>query len=329
MKFFEFLPLELRIQENNEATWEYTEEPHSSRRKEILQKHPEIKKLMGYDPSILYIVIVEVCFQIYLCWMLKEASWLTVMVLTYVISAVINHSLGIAIHELAHNLAFGHSRPILNRLLSLWCNLPFIIPFAISHKKYHLDHHKFLGEETLDIDIPTRFEAKFFRTSVTKLIWLFLHPIWFCVRPFVKSPKPLTNWEVINFIVQVLFSLGIYYFIGFKSLFYLFMGTYFTLGFHPVAGHFISEHYLFFGGQATYSYYGSLNSVLFNAGYHVEHHDFPYIPYRRLPLVKKFAPEYYDDLPHHTSLCRVLWDFVFDPNMGPQSRGIGYKKNKL
>ena len=36
--------------------------------------------------------------------------------------------------------------------------------------------------------------------------------------------------------------------------------------------------------------------------------------------MKKIAPDFYDDLPQYTSWCKVLWDFVFDPEIGPFAR---------
>jgi len=154
-----------------------------------------------------------------------------------------------------------------------------------------------------------------------------MHPIIHGIRPFLKSPRPLTQWEVINFICQLIFDIIIFLVFGFKPLAYLVLGTFFGLGCHPLAGHFISEHYLFQGNQATHSYYGPLNFVLFNVGYHVEHHDFPYIPYSRLPQVRQIADEFYKDLPYHTSWFKVLFQFIWHDNMGPQAHSIVYEPN--
>nr|CAH8867036.1 unnamed protein product [Trichobilharzia regenti] len=321
--FFKGVTYIFRIN-NDEDEWVYDEEPHVARRKEILAKYPEIKALMGPDIKLAYMSSAEVLIQLIMTVLISyyQPSWLTWLILTYVISGTINHSLGCAIHEVGHNLVFGHKYGKANRIYSIFINLPMGLPIAISYKKYHQAHHRWLGHEDGDADMPLRLEARLFTHPVSRLIWIIIHPAFYAFRPFIKNPLPLTVWEIINFFVQITFNIAVWYYLGIWSLGYLIIGTLLGLGLHPLSGHFISEHYLFADNQATHSYYGSGNYLMYNLGYHVEHHDFPYIAYTRLPKLKEIAAEYYDHLPYHTSLCKVLWDFVFAPNNGPQAHCV-------
>ncbi|CAF0882733.1 unnamed protein product [Didymodactylos carnosus] len=300
--------------------WVYTDEPHTTRRKEMLVKYPQIKKLMGHDSRVAIQVVITVLIQIIIAILLRDASWKFLWLATYVISGTLNHSLSISFHEIGHNLAFGNHRPMANRILGYIANLPLMIPSSVTFKKYHIDHHKFQGDDTLDPDLPTYFEAWLFQSRIGKVFYIMLQPVLYSVRPLCRVPKPVNFLEFMNLLIQVAFDLLILYFLGIKSFIYLLFGTALGLGLHPISGHFISEHYIFVEGYETYSYYGPLNWLTFNVGYHNEHHDFPNVPGYLLPKLKEIAPDYYDNRPCHYSWVKVLIDFVLDSKMGPKAR---------
>ncbi|XP_026483416.1 sphingolipid delta(4)-desaturase DES1 [Vanessa tameamea] len=300
--------------------WVHTEEPHATRRKIILEKYPEIKKLYGYDPMFKWVVTGMVLTQFAMMPIVQHMNWPMLLIVAYCFGGVINHSLMLAIHEIAHNLAFGHNRPLHNRLFGFFANLPIGIPISISFRKYHLEHHKYQGDEVIDVDLPTLVEAKLFCTTGGKLLWIILQPFFYSIRPLVVRPKPPHPLELVNLIIQLFFDAIVVTIFGWKVLGYLIIGSLISMGVHPVAGHFISEHYMFRKGFETYSYYGPLNWITFNVGYHNEHHDFPAVPGSRLPEVKRIASEFYDDLPQHHSWSSVIYDFVMDPDIGPYAR---------
>lgn len=300
--------------------WSEQEEPHAKRRVEILKKYPQIKKLFGVDHTFKWKVTGLVFIQFAMLIILKDMSWPVIIATAYLFGGVINHALMLGVHEISHSAGFGVERPLANRLLGIFANLPIGIPFSVAFKGYHLEHHRYQGDDFLDTDIPTSLEAKLFCTTFGKFIWVIMQPIFYTMRPLFVNPKSPIPLEFLNTVIQLSFDFAVVYFLGGKMLFYLMGGSLMAMGLHPVAGHFISEHYMFREGFETYSYYGPLNMVTFNVGYHNEHHDFPFIPGSRLPEVRKIAPEYYDTLPHHDSWTKVLYDFIMDPAIGPYAR---------
>ncbi|KPP64735.1 sphingolipid delta(4)-desaturase/C4-hydroxylase DES2-like, partial [Scleropages formosus] len=300
--------------------WVYDDQPHTSRRREILAKHPEIKSLMGHDPHLKWVVSGMVLAQLLACYLVQDLSWKWLIFWAYAFGGCVNHSLTLAIHDISHNVAFGNKQARWNRWFAIFANLPIGLPYSASFKKYHIDHHRYLGGDGLDVDVPTDIEGWFFCTPLRKLLWLFLQPFFYALRPLVVNPKPVSSLEALNAVVQFVADFVLFYLWGLKPIVYLIAGSILCMGLHPISGHFIAEHYMFLKGHETYSYYGPLNLITFNVGYHMEHHDFPSIPGSKLPLVKKIAAEYYDTLPQHTSWIRVLWDFVFDDSIGPYAR---------
>src|SRR5690606_22378950 len=91
-----------------------------------------------------------------------------------------------------------------------------------------------------------------------------------------------------------------YKFTGVRGMIYM-LGSVACLGMHPASGHFVSEHAMSASANGdnadadniTFSYYGWWNPIMFNVGYHREHHDVPKCPGSRLPQLRKLFPELY------------------------------------
>jgi len=235
-----------------------------------------------------------------------------------VLGGTINHSLTLAVHEMAHDLFFPQVWQ--NVWFGIFASLPLGLPISLGFKKYHLIHHANQGIVNIDPDLPTIIEGKYVRGPILKFFFLFFQGLIYVGRPLFTLPMPLTYMEVVAYIAQALFDVIILQLFGSKALCYLVIGSILGCGLHPLAGHFVGEHYLWDIRYETYSYYGPINYLVYNVGWHNEHHDFPRIPGSRLPVLHKIAPEYYKDIGIHSSWPGVLWRFIFDDSITPFAR---------
>ncbi|RKF63651.1 Sphingolipid delta-desaturase [Erysiphe neolycopersici] len=318
---------------NHDFFWTYTEEPHRTRRQAIIKAHPEVTKLCGPEPLTKYLVLLVVSLQIFCAYTLRSTpffSW-RFFLTAYFIGATANQNLFLAIHEISHNLAFRSARA--NRALAIFANLPIGIPYSASFRPYHLTHHKSLGVDGLDTDLPTSFEAFFLDSVLGKAFFATFQILFYAIRPMMIYTVPISTGHIVNIAVQLLFDYVLVTNCSKNSLYYLILSSFLAGSLHPCAGHFIAEHYLLHmppqGAQdeltntqlpETFSYYGPLNFLTYNVGLHNEHHDFPAVPWSRLPALHELAKEFYDVLPCHKSWVYVIWQFVLDSNVGLNCR---------
>lgn len=315
----------------NEFYWTKEQGPHVLRRKQILQKYPEVTKLTGHEPKTKWYVILVVALQFATAYYLKDTplfNW-KFIALAYVIGATSNQALFLAIHELSHNLLF--KKPIHNKIFAIFANLPIGIPYSASFQPYHQLHHKFLGDEYLDTDLPTRFEGILLSNLLGKVFFATCQIFFYALRPMFVTQIRFTWIHLLNVIVQIVVDIFMVRNWGGKALGYFIMSSFLAGSLHPCAGHFIAEHYVLNENnkpkeelkdgvnikkellpEETYSYYGSLNYLTWNVGYHNEHHDFPFIAWSKLPELRKIASEFYDPLPKVESWCGVIFWFCFN-----------------
>jgi sphingolipid delta-4 desaturase len=305
-------------------------EPHRGRTKEILRKYPQIRDLIGPNPGTFWYGLFIVSVQIALAVAVADAPWWVVFAVAYCIGAFANHALFVVVHECAHRLVFRERFP--NFLTGVMSNLPLFFPSAVSFQKYHLKHHAFQGVYELDADVPSVWEAKLIgHSALGKAIWLLLYPLFQLSRPYrLREIAVFDRWTMANLVIQVGFNVAVWFVLGPKAFTYFLLSLFFSIGLHPLGARWIQRHFMTSeGDQETFSYYGPLNKIAFNVGYHNEHHDFPSVPWNRLPQIRAMAPEYYNTLFYHNSWTRLLFRFLFDGQLSLFSRVVRTERNKV
>ena len=204
-------------------TREENDEPHHSRRKQILAKHPEILDLYGPDirllPMILAIVFTQLSLAVY-STQLGGWQW---FLLCWSLGGTLTHWLSLGNHELSHNLCFKTT--LYNEILGIVANCAQGFPSCVTFKKYHLEHHYYQGSDDIDVDIPTDWEGKFFNNTLKKVLWVILQPAFYSLRPLLVNPKPMDAKEALNFGIVFLFDAVFAYLFGIKALAFNIAGT--------------------------------------------------------------------------------------------------------
>jgi sphingolipid delta-4 desaturase len=303
---------------------------HARRHALIRRRHPEIQDLVGHDSSSALWIVALATLQILLAIRLRSASYPTLILGAYMLGTFLSHALGVLIHETSHNLVA--KRGWANKAWALVANLPLVAPAAVEFRYQHLLHHRFLGDaDGKDTQAPTRAEARLVGTSwAMKLLSFTFGRFFYASRPANKVPRD--GWLAANWGIQIAGCGLLAYFVGARPIVYLLVSALAAFGPHPLGARRISEHLPALRDQPTNSYYGVLNRVSFNVGYHVEHHDFPAIAWRRLPQVRESAREEYDRLFSVRSWTLLLANYVSNTRIRVdhyQGMGISLQEEAL
>ncbi|MCB9659966.1 MAG: fatty acid desaturase [Sandaracinaceae bacterium] len=316
-------------------------DPHRARAARLRREHPELKRLQGptwwTPPLTLGLVVVQVLLTAWVSSLARSLAqpdawgvwgWALVPLLAFGVGAFISHALYAVLHECTHLLA-GRGRTV-NRVVSLVANLPLVLPMAITYAHFHLLHHRHQGEPALDPDLPGSAEhALAQRGALGKLAWHVSFPFWQLWRTRTMPQPRARGWLALNVASQGVFCAAVALLVGVPGLVYLALSLYFTIALHPLAGRLLQEHTVVHEQQETYSYYGALNAISLNVGYHSEHHDFPAVPWTRLPALRRACAALYDDeLVSHGSWSAVWWRFMTDARLGPLARVVRHSRRE-
>jgi sphingolipid delta-4 desaturase len=292
---------------------------HAQRHRAILRDHPQLRELFGPDPTTAVWVVALGAAQLTASVLAGRLPLWGLLSLAGTVGAVFAHALGVLIHEASHNLVFRGAWK--NKLTAIVANLSLAAPAAMDFRHQHFLHHRHLGDAAdpggRDTQAPTRREVQVVgHSGPMKLLSFTLGRFFYRARPANAAPRDA--WWIANVVACVAVDVVLVAAAGFRPLAYLVVSGLLAFGPHVLGARRIAEHLTLRRGQPTNSYYGVLNRVSFDVGYHVEHHDFPAVAWRRMRRLHLAAREHYDGLAVVPSWSRLVAAYFFDPRYGVQ-----------
>jgi sphingolipid delta-4 desaturase len=317
---------------------------HIDIRRQVLKHHPEVVALAGPDARGAFGALAILGVHWTTIYLASQTNVLVVFLTTFFFGQVCIHSAGALIHETAHRLVFRHPRAKLAFDLLLEV-LTTSFARQLTYQHEHVStHHPYLGNYERDYEHEDicRFTARrTYRAKHPRLqhlltaAELFVHllPFGFLLADYIFVPfyaratkralkdaarniaSTKASASERRLFIGVSLATNVFLFLVFGPLGWLYQiwSLSLFLGKCGVTnlGQSLSEHSGNDNDMPTRSTYWWGNAILFNTGYHHEHHTFPDIAWSRLPQLKRLAPEAFD-VPGARSYFRCWWDHVKD-----------------
>jgi len=304
---------------------------HQRRRKAIQEEFPEVLKLIGSDSRTQYYAYALVIIQASLAYMVKD-SFLAAITLGFTLSPYMDFAVLTLIHEVSHSLVFSY--PLYDRLLGIFTNVVFMAPVSEVFRQHHNMHHSYLGDVHKDVDVPGKREMKAIGNSpILKTLWLILSVFILPIRSMKKLPVHWSMMMVLNWVVCLSFTFFVLY-TSKPAFVYLILGMVLSQSMHPANARQVQRHIKVYSSENdgkkddadtplherklnTFSYYGGLNFLTLNVGFHVEHHDFGNVAWTRLPELRRIAGEkwYPSNNAYKSRGFREIFAFISNPKI--------------
>jgi sphingolipid delta-4 desaturase len=224
--------------------------------------------------------------------------------------------------HLSHHTNLGTSTPQIEKMSKsrFWHDVDTVVGAqqfdshagqTLSIMRYYLPNVVLLILKRLRLH--AKFDYCFSKSIITNRIDLYPH-------------KPASFHEPLARIIKItlLVRLTMLYFLGWQSVIFLYVSDlYVFTGCHPTAATMLTVHTTHMNPtdgscQPTTSLYSSKLYGWYNGNvnYHVEHHDFPSIPWRNLPRLKEIAPEFYtNEIYSARGVFKTLYECIMEPGV--------------
>jgi len=307
---------------------------HQQRKLAIQKEFPEILKLTGPDNRTQFYAYALFIIQVFIGYIVRE-SWVGAIALGLTVSPYVGFAVLTLIHEVSHSLVFA-CLP-LNRLLGIFCNMIFLAPVSEVFRQHHNMHHIHLGDVHKDVDVPGEREMRAVGNStILKTLWLIFSVFVLPIRSLKKLPVKWSGMMVLNWYACLAFAATVF-FLSKPAFVYMILGTILSQSMHPANARQVQRHIKLYSKKEddderrgedvdlpahkrklnTFSYYGGLNFLTLNVGFHVEHHDFGNVAWTRLPELRRIAGEkwYPSNAAYRSRGFAEIFAFILNPKI--------------